>query len=287
MNTVSQRAQRQGVFYMLLCAAMWSIAGIFIKLIPWNSFAIAGWRSLISALCVLTYMKKSHLSFCASRMAVLNGAVLALTFLCFISANKLTTSANAIMLQYVSPVFILFLSAKVFHQRVYRSDLLVTGFTLAGIALFFLDQLSPGNLLGNMIALFSGFTMASVFMTSSQCKSDDERMTGILLGHVFTALVGIPTCFFTPTPSTVQAVGCILVLGIVQLGIPYVLYGLAVRSCPPLLCSLLGTVEPLLNPVWVFLGTGEAPGPFALAGCCVVLVTITAWMVYKSRRAAA
>ena len=112
-------------------------------------------------------------------------------------------------------------------------------------------------------------------------------MSGILLGHLFTAAAGIPFMFVFDTPVTAPAVLSILALGVVQLGIPYVLYGIAVKDCPALMCSLLGAIEPLLNPVWVFLFTGERPGVFALAGGVIVIVTITAWCVWRDRSLAA
>lgn len=272
----------KGPFLMLTCAALWSIAGIFIKLIPWNSLVIAGWRSLVASFCVLVYIKATRLPFRFDRLAFANGFFLCLTFLLFVSANKLTTAANAIVLQYTAPVYILLLSAVLFHQKVSRADLLAVLFTLGGISLFFFDQLSPGNLVGNLLGVASGLTMACMFLVSS--KADDaSRMTGILLGHWFTAAIGIPLSFVFDTPVTGKAVGCILILGIVQLGIPYVLYGLAVRSCPPLVCSLLGTLEPLLNPVWVFLFDGEAPGTFALMGGGLVILTVTVWCIRRDR----
>lgn len=275
-----------GPFYMLLCAFLWSIAGIFIKLIPWNSLVIAGWRSFIAMFCVIAYMKATHLRFSLNKLSVLNGIFLSLTFLLFVSANKLTTAANAIVLQTTAPVFILILSAVFLGQRFCRADYITVALTLGGISLFFFDQLSGGHLTGNILGVLSGFTMGCMFVISG--KADDSaRMSGILMGHLFTALVGIPMSFVFDTPVTKSAVACILVLGIVQLGIPYVLYGLAVRSCPPLVCSLLGTLEPLLNPVWVFIFDGEAPGPFALMGGVVVIVTITVWCVRKDKKVAA
>jgi drug/metabolite transporter (DMT)-like permease len=74
-------------------------------------------------------------------------------------------------------------------------------------------------------------------------------------------------------------VSCILILGVFQLGISYILYVKASRYCPPLACCLLGAVEPLLNPVWVFLFNGEKPGIFALLGAVVVIASITIWSV--------
>ena len=73
------------------------------------------------------------------------------------------------------------------------------------------------------------------------------------------------------------------ILGILQLGIPYILLVQASRACSPLTCSLLGMLEPLLNPVWVFLFDGERPGTLSMIGACVVIVTITVWSIAGAR----
>lgn len=270
---------------MVICSTLWSIAGIFIKLIPWNALVIAGWRSLISAGCVVVYMRAARLRVRVNRTSLVCGVFLALTFLAFVSANKLTTAANAIVLQFTAPVFILILSALVFRQQFARADVAAVLLTMCGIALFFLDQLSPGNLLGNFVAIGAGLSMAVMYIATGRAD-EESRMSGILIGHLFTAAAGVPCMLLFDTPISASAVLSIFALGVVQLGIPYVLYGIAVKNCPPLVCSLIGALEPLLNPVWVFLFTGERPGLFALIGGAVVIVTITAWCIRRDRAGA-
>lgn len=276
MGSTQESGRRKGIVFMVMCAALWSIAGIFIKLIPWHPLVIAGFRSLISAGVFAVYMKARKLSFRINRASILSGVSLTLTFFAFVTANKLTTSANAIVLQFVAPVFILLISAVLYHQRFSRADVITVFLTLAGISLFFFDQLSGGYLAGNLIAIFAGFTMAWMYVLTGRAD-DESRMSGILIGHLITAVVGIPFVFVFETPVSFGAMASILVLGVVQLGIPYVLYGIAVKTCPPLACSLIGAVEPLLNPLWVFLFDGERPGVFALIGGVIVIGTITLW----------
>lgn len=275
--------QKRGILYMTICGALWSIAGIFIKLIPWHALTIAGFRSLVAGLSVAVFMLFTKRKFLFNRQSLLSGVFLCLTFLSFVSANKLTTAANAIVLQFTAPVFILILSALFLGQSFRRADVITVVLTLGGISLFFFDSLSPGNLLGNIVGIMAGFFMAIMYICVGRC--DDEcRMSGILLGHLFTALVGIPTMFLFDTPFTPAAVSSILILGLVQLGIPYILYGLAIQYCSPLMCSLIGAVEPLLNPVWVAIFDGEVPGLFALLGGVVVIATISVWCVWNSRQ---
>lgn len=286
LNLVETKAQKKSILLMLTCASLWSIAGIFIKLIPWNPLVIAGFRSLIAAVIVLVYMRYIKQKILINKASVLAGVMLMLTFLAFVTANKFTTAANAIVLQFTCPVFILIISVAFFRQRIRIPDIITVVVTLAGISLFFFGQFTPGSLLGNCIAILSGLFLAGMYITTSRAD-DASRISGILLGHLFTASVGITMAFFYPTPVTPVAVISVVVLGIFQLGIPYILYGIAVKDCPPLACSLLGAIEPLLNPVWVILFVGEAPSAFALAGGVIVIAAVTLWCILRDKGAKA
>lgn len=275
--------RNRAILEMLLCAALWSIAGIFIKLIPWNSIVIAGLRSLIAGFVMFVYMRARGIGFTADRRSLAGGAALCLTLTCFVAANKLTTAANSIVLQFTAPMFIVVFSALFLKKRFSRADVLAVVLTMAGISLFFFDQLTPGHLAGNCVAIFAGMAFACYYM-SLEGASESQRMSAILIAHGLTFLVGLPFTFVYPPELSAAPVACILVLGVVQLGIPYVLLGRASGACPPLACSLLGAVEPLLNPVWVFIFDGEAPGLWALIGGVVVVATITVWCVYGDLR---
>ena len=275
--------RNRAILEMLLCAALWSIAGIFIKLIPWNSIVIAGLRSLIAGLVMFVYMRARGIGFTADRRSLAGGAALCLTLTCFVAANKLTTAANSIVLQFTAPMFIVVFSALFLKKRFSRADVLAVVLTMAGISLFFFDQLTPGHLAGNCVAIFAGMAFACYYM-SLEGASESQRMSAILIAHGLTFLVGLPFTFVYPPELSAAPVACILVLGVVQLGIPYVLLGRASGACPPLACSLLGAVEPLLNPVWGFIFDGEAPGLWALIGGVVVVATITVWCVYGDLR---
>lgn len=278
----TQKQKNTAILEMLVCATLWSIAGIFIKLIPWNAFVIAGVRSLFAGLVVLVYMKIRRLRLILNRRTVVAGVCMALLFFCFVGANKLTTAANAIVLQFTAPLFIMVLSVLFLHQKFRRADVLAVVFTMAGISLFFFDQLTPGHVLGNVVAILSGLFMALMYMNLGSCP-ETERMSSILIGQTLTFLCGVPLLFTTHPVFSALPVLYVVILGVVQLGIPYVLCARAAEHCPPLACSLLGALEPLLNPIWVFLFDGEAPGVFALAGGAVVIVTVTLWCIFGQR----
>ena len=264
---------------MLICAALWSVAGIFIKLIPWNGFAVAGMRSLIAGLTIAAYMLITRRRYILSRRTVVGGIMTAGVYTCFTVANKLTTAANAIVLQFTCPVFIVILSAIFLKQKIRKNDLAVVIATLAGIALFFFDQLKPGYILGNFVAIAAGMFMAVMFILVGNMEGD-ERFSTITNGQFLTFFVGLPFIIATKPEFTAAATASILVLGVFQLGISYILYVKSTQYCPPLACCLLGALEPLLNPVWVLIFDGERPGVWALIGGIIVVVSITLWCIF-------
>lgn len=168
--------RNRAILEMLLCAALWSIAGIFIKLIPWNSIVIAGLRSLIAGLVMFVYMRARGIGFTADRRSLAGGAALCLTLTCFVAANKLTTAANSIVLQFTAPMFIVVFSALFLKKRFSRADVLAVVLTMAGISLFFFDQLTPGHLAGNCVAIFAGMAFACYYM-SLEGASESQRMS--------------------------------------------------------------------------------------------------------------
>ena len=281
-----ERKKNIAILEVLLCAALWSTAGIFIKLIPWNSFVISGVRSAIAGTVVFVYMRVRRYPFAVNRHSLFSAVTLCGTMILFVTANKLTTAANAIVLQFTSPVFIMLISALFLGTRFSKADILAVAVTMGGISLFFFEQLGSGGLLGNFLALGAGLSFGCYYISLGRCP-ENERLSGIVIANLLTALVGVPFLFTTHPALSGAPLLYIVLLGVFQLGIPYALLAAGSEYCPPLACSLLGALEPLLNPVWVFLFDGEAPGPFALIGGAVVIATITVWCVYKDRKAKA
>ena len=277
---IDSTRKNRAMLLMVVTAVMWSLGGIFIKLISWSPFLIAGVRSGISGSIMVMYMAATHTKFKLNTYSLLAGIGLGFSATLFTIANKLTTAANAIVLQYTAPIFILIISALFFKQKLQKQDVLVVCITMGGMVLFFLDQLSPGNLLGNIFGILAGVFLAQMFVMVGRGGDDDStRMSGILIAHAITLLIGIPL----GVPMTEHVAGIeiiyVIILGVFQLGIPYVLYGIASRDCPPLACSLIGMLEPLLNPVWVAIFIGEMPGLYALVGAVIIIGTVSWWCV--------
>lgn len=284
INSFDPHARRNAMLIMALCGVLWSLGGIFIKLISWSPLLIAGIRSIISALILGGFMwyKKVPIKICKYSI----GAGLGLSGSCifFVIATKLTTAANAIVLQYAAPVFILIISAVFLKQKLRRMDVIVVAVTMIGIVLFFLDQLSPGSILGNFFGILAGITLAIMLvMTGLGGKDDSIRMTGILLAHCLTSIIGTPIGLIATDGTTGIEILYIVILGVFQLGIPYVLFAIATRDCPPLAASLIAMLEPLLNPVWVAIFVGEMPGVIALIGAVVIIAAVTWWCIADTK----
>lgn len=270
------KKETRAIIEMIVCASLWSIAGIFIKLIPWNGFVISSMRSLFAGITVLAYIGIKRYKIILNKRTLAAGLLMGCTYTAFVAANKLTTAANSIVLQFTAPLFIVIFSAVLFGQRFKRRDIIAVLCTFAGIAMFFLDKLDGGYMLGNIFAIVAGAFMGGMYIAMGRAKNT-ERFSAVLIGQLTAFVIGLPFAFTTAHEISVTPVLSIIILGVFQLGIPYILYSRAAEYCPPLACSLLGAIEPLLNPVWVLLFDGEKPGIFALIGGVIVIASVTAW----------
>ncbi len=269
----------QAILFLLLSAILWSSGGLFIKMVSWNPVAIAGLRSLIAMVVIIAYVRHPRFTWTFPQIG---GAVAyAVTVTLFVIATKLTTAANAILLQYTAPVYVAFLSAWMLKERPQWFDWLTIGVVIGGMALFFLDRLAPGSLLGNGFAILSGISFAFlvVFMRKQRNESPVET---VLLGNLLTGLVGLPF-MFESMPDALSWLG-LLFLGVIQLGVSYVLYSKAIKFVTALEAILIPGIEPILNPIWVFLILGERPGKWALIGGAIVLISVTLRSLIAIRR---
>jgi drug/metabolite transporter (DMT)-like permease len=262
--------RHRAIGFLIATAILWSSAGLLIKMISWNPIAIAGARSAIATLVLFVFLRRPHLTW---SFAQIGGAVaFAATVILFVSANKLTTAANAILLQYTSPIFVALLGAWFLGERATWLDWTTIFVVIGGMTLFFLDDLTTGGLWGNVCAIASGGTFAC-FVLFMRKQKNDSPLESVFLGNILTALIGFPF-MFEAMPSASSWVGLML-SGVLQLGLAHVLYATAIKHVTALEAILISVVEPILNPVWVLLVMGEAPGPWALLGGFVVLVSVT------------
>jgi len=271
-----------GILAMAGTAFLWSIAGLFIKVIDWNPIAIAGSRSLIASMVILIYLRhpKIHLSFAQIAAAVANAA----TMLLFVSANKTTTATNAIVLQYFAPVSTVFISALLLKERARVEHIVALPLVAAGMILMFLDELGGGRLLGNVLAFMSAITF-SFYFVFMRMQKDGSPLESILLSHWLTAGICIVLSFFLPLPYvSSRALAAIAVLGIVQIGLSAILLSIAIKRVSAVQANLIAVIEPVFNPVWVFLAIGEAPGTDALIGGAIIISAVTVASIISARR---
>lgn len=256
----------RGVVALLLTAVLWSTGGVFIKSLPLTPLTIAGSRSAIAAVTMLLVLRRPQPTWSVFQW----GSIISYsaTVILFVVATKLTTAANAIFLQYTAPIWVAVFSWVITKERLTKIDVLAILVVMSGMSVFFLDQVNLGSLTGNLIAVGSGLAFAGValFMRAQRGSSTTES---ILLGNVLTAVVCLP--FLSPFPLTVPIMMNLLALGVLQLGISYLLYSWALKHVSALEAILLTTLEPLLNPVWVTLFHGETPSMHSVVGGSIVV----------------
>lgn len=271
MNGKLNRERPRALVMLLLAALFWSLGGILIKMVHWHPMAIAGMRSAIAAVLIRIVFRK--MSFTWSFDQVGGAVAYACTVLSFVVANKMTTAANVILLQYTAPIHAALFGAWFLGERASRLDWATILIALAGMALFFFDSLTPAGFWGNIVALGSGLSYGWLALFLRRQKSGSP-MESVFLGNVLAALVGLPFMFGS-VPGTSDWIGLVL-LGVVQLGLPYILFTIAIRHVSAVEALLIPMIEPVLNPLWAFLFLTEVPGRMSLLGGLVILGSVIA-----------
>jgi len=259
----------QAILFLILTAVLWSFGGLLIKIVSWNPIAIAGMRSAIASVVVLLYLRRPRLTW--SRPQILGMFFYAATVILFVSATKMTTAANAILLQYSAPIYVALLGNHLLGEKTTRLDWITIFAVIGGMMLFFLDQFRIGNILGNLVAIASGITFAllTIFLRH---QKDASPLESVLMGNLLTALIAIPF-MLSSAPGRGSWLGLIL-LGTFQIGLAYILYSIAIKQVTALEGSLIPVIEPILNPVWVFLVLKETPSKWALIGGSIIITAM-------------
>ncbi|HBP38293.1 MAG TPA: EamA family transporter [Clostridiales bacterium] len=275
-----RRASLSGPIFIVLSALFWSTSGVLIKYIPWHPMAIASGRSLIAALVMALFFGR-RVWRKPNFITLLSSLCMGLTQSLYIIANKLTTAANAIMLQYVSPIFIMIIGAIFLHVRPTKREIIVSIIAFSGIFLFFFDNMSAGNQIGNALALFTGLTFAVVFVINGRPECHSE--SALVMGQLLTMLAGLPFLVQVDNVVPVHVLALVL-LGTCQLALGYILFNRGIHLTSPLNASLISMIEPIMNPVWVLIFIGEKPGPLALLGGLTVISAILFLNLEKLKR---
>lgn len=269
---------RRADLLLLLTAVLWSSSGLLVKVIVWPPLAILGVRSLIASVVFLAYLRRVPRR--VTRWQVVGALAYIGAQLFFITATKLTTAANAIFLQYTAPVYVVGLAYWLLGERPHRADGWAMAAIFVGLLLFFGDGLSLAGAAGNALAILSGIALA-LMTVAMRAQKEGAPAETILLGNLLAAAVALPAALGEDWSLT--NVGLLLYLGLFQIGLSFILYAHAIRRVPALKATLLLTLEPILNPVWVYLVLGEAPGPLAVLGAAIVVTAILARALVGAR----
>lgn len=272
----------KGLIFILIAAALFSTGGLFIKMVRWQPLSINSGRCIIGASVIGIYMLITKHKPIFNRFVLLGAFALTATNILFTYSNKLTNAANAIVLQYTAPIFIILFTWMFMKHKPDRVDIISTPFMIFGVICFFIDGLAHGSFLGNVLAFVSAATYAVIFMLKILPNSD--ALSSVFFGMVFGAVIGLPS-LLGETSFNAESVCGVIMLGVFQLGIAYIFFTEGLKTTPPLAASFVGFAEPLLSPCWVAIFLNEKLGGFALAGAFIDLVTVCIYNVYKYKAA--
>ena len=263
-------ARRHAVFLLVLCAVLWSTGGLLIKSIAWPALAVAGLRSALAAVVLMLALRewRPRWSWWFGSGALAGAA----SMLGFVVATRLTTAANAIFLVYTAPLYVALLSPWVLHEPIRIGDWLTLLLALLGLGCFCFEQLTLAGRVGNLCALGSGLATAWLVVCLRK-HAATSPLSMLVLANVLVAVVGVPW-MFAAMPDPVSW-GLLLIAGVVQLGLPLVLYGKAIPHVRAIEAILIPVLEPVLNPIWVLVFVGEVPSGWALLGGVIVLGAVT------------
>jgi drug/metabolite transporter (DMT)-like permease len=278
MDSLSER--RKAILFLALAAILWSTSGLFVKILDWQPISILAGRSLFASIVFLIYLRRLPTRF--NRWQLLAAGMFILTQFLFVTSTKMTTAANAIFLQYTAPIYVVLLAFWLLREKPARTDWISMLIIFIGLTLFFADKLSMDGLYGNLLAILSGVTSA-VMMVAFRAQKNGNPAESNLIAFLLTATLGFP--FVLKETWTITNWSILAFLGVFQIGLAFIFFTQGIKHIPALEANLIGTLEPVLNPIWVFLFFGESMGAFALIGGLVVLGGVTLSAVGSAKAA--
>lgn len=274
-------SSRKGLLFVFIAAVLFSIGGLCVKLVPWNAMSINSFRSIISVILLVIFAKVTGRKFKLTSGVIIGAVSMCGVTTLYAVANKLTTAANTILLQFTAPVFVILVMWLVFKERPKRLDVLTCIAVFGGVACFFLDSLGSGSILGDALALLSGVCYAGVFMMNKFPGADPLWAT--ILGQAMGAAIGFPW-LVRETVFAGTALAAAVALGVFQLGVAYMFFTTGIRYAPPVSACLVAGIEPVLNPVLVAVVLGEMISSLSLLGGAIVFVSIMGYNVLTTKQ---
>ena len=263
----SDQHLRRARLSLLLAAVLWSLAGIFIKFLSLPPLTIVFYRSLSASLFFAFFVRRS---IAAPRVALLVSALAYTAAIsAFVSANKITTAANAIALQYTAPMFVFMIVHYLFGEKITGASWIALVLGMLGIAVICAGSAGQPDAAGVMVALLSGL-LFSIYMVSLRFLKEFNPGTLTFLNNLVCCLILLPLVG-SELSLTLKEGWIVAVMGVVQLGIPYWLFSKGLEQISVQEASLIVLIEPVLNPLWVGLIVGELPsGATLIGGLCIV-----------------
>jgi len=269
---------------VLAAAILWSTGGLFIKWTSISGLALSFGRSLTAAITVALFTR--HEGFGLNRVTAVASVLYAALLVLFVLATKQTTAANAIFLQYTAPVYLLLLEPIFYKEKFRFRDFITVAVCIVGMSLFFVGKLRPQDVSGNILALASGICFALYVLLLRHSKSRAvNRASSVIYGNVLVVLIAAPAAIAEFPQMTGRDVFSIVYLGVIQIGVAYTLFTVAMaRGVRSLDAGIIGYVEPVLNPIWVFLVIGERPSNWALLGGAIIIFAVIVHMLIDANR---
>jgi DME family drug/metabolite transporter len=268
---------------VLAAAIIWSTGGLFIKWTTLSGLELSFGRSLLAAITVAIFTRRE--GFGLNRVTIIAAILYAALLLLFVLATKETTAANAIFLQYTAPLYVLVLEPLFYKEKFRQRDLLTVVFCVIGMSLFFVGKLRPQDVTGNFLALASGLCFAFYFLLLRHSSSRDvNRASSVIYGNLLVVLIAAPAGLKALPHINLHDALSVVYLGVVQIGVAYTLFTLGMaRGIRSLDAGIVGYIEPVLNPVWVFLVIGERPSKWALLGGAIIVGAVVVHTTLKAR----
>jgi len=261
---------QKGLLYVLTAALLWSTGGLFIKLISFTAMQLSFFRCSIAAITFALLFRKRILLL--NKLSITNSFIYAIVLITFVIATKTTTAANAIFLQATAPIYVLIFEPILTKTKYERINVITVGICVLGMILFFVGKLEPGHLEGNLIALISGITFAAFFLGMKR-NDQQYQQSSIFWGNIIVAIVCIPF-LVSLEMITFSDIWMVSFLGVFQIAFAYAFFASGLKRVIAVEASIISMVEPVLNPVWVFIGYGETPTVTAIIGGLIILGAI-------------
>ena len=267
------------ILLLILVGLLWSTGGFLIKLVPWSGMVTAGLRSGFAALIIYLYSKPKNLTF--SRYSWYGGLCYTIMVICFVLANKMTNAGNVILIQYAAPAYVALFSFSFIGEKSTKTDWLAICIIFLGLGCFFIDDISLNQIEGNIVAVFSGLGFAGLvlFMRKEKERRPNDS---VFLGNLMTFFFCSPL-YHNEITLKLEPWLIIIFLGIIQLGIAYILFSIAIKYVSAIDAIIYPVIEPIFNPILAFVFIGENMGSISILGGLMIVFGVVSRSILQNK----